>query len=501
MQSGARSWLVSGLALVVGCGAADATRATPRADAGVVATDAGDPADAVAVATDAGVDAADTRDASADTLAAPRVDVPAIACADAIDDVYATPALPPLTPAARGDIVRCALDAYLTSAAIDARIAAAAVVGAAQATTGAVTYRIAFRTTRADGSGGASTALVFLPHAPIARPAPLVVVGHPTTGLADPCAPSRTNEGLDNLALPWVAAGYVVVVPDYAGLGNGGTQRYLDVRDTAYAMLDAARAARKLTDPGALAARYVGVGFSQGGGATLAMQALDRTYGDGSLAGAVAISPELQTRTNSFGFVDMMRAPADLTISTGISKCVVAVMRSVAFFASVSGSAHAGDMFPASKRDGLVRNAESICFKELGAYVQAAAPHLGDLFDDAFRTGFLSCVDGGTCAGAPKQLFDYLAANVVPADPRGAPVLYVQGLLDSIMRPDEEAACNVAKLAADGVAPQLCVDVGSDHGDAPKRNIAFAMRWVAAVLAGGSPPACDAAGALPPCNP
>jgi len=483
------------LAAAIACGA-DAARPTAQPIA-----DAGTPADAAA---DAALDAAEPDasepDAAGPEAAAPRVDVPALACNDAIADVYVTPHLPPFDASHRGDVVRCALDAYLTSSAIDARIAAAAVVGATPAVTGAVTYRIAYRTTR-PGGDGASTALVFLPHAPIARPAPVVVIGHPTTGLADPCAPSRTNEGLDNLALPWIAAGYAVIVPDYAGLGNGGVQRYLDARDAAYTMLDAVRAMRKLMDPGALAPRYLGVGFSQGGGAVLSMQAFDRTYGEGGLAAAVAISPEWQTRINSFGFVDMMRAPTSLTITTGISKCVVAVMRSEAFFDATRGAAHAGDMFPASKRDAIVQNAKSICFKELGAYVQAVAPHLGDLFDDAFRAGFLACVDGGACAGAPKDLYDYLAANVVSADPRGAPILYVQGLLDSIMRPDEEAACNVAKLAADGVAPELCVDGASDHGDAPKRNVVFALRWAAAVLSGASPPACDAVGVLPPCSP
>ncbi len=495
--------LAVSLASAIGCGgsssgtgatlldaSADAPFVPPVDDAGVADSLTPD-----ASAADTGVDA------SVDA-GPPVVDVPAVPCVDTIADVYVTPpSLPPLTLAARGDVVRCAKDATIDRVAADARVTLAGVVGAPHATTDVATYRIAFRTTRADGSDGASTALVYLPRTPLSLPAPLVVVGHPTSGVADACAPSRTNEGLDNLALPWAAAGYVVVVPDYAGLGNGGVQRYLDARDTGQSLLDAARAARKLLAAGALQSRYLGVGFSQGGGGALAMQALDRAYGDGSLAGAVAISPEYQTRTNSFGFVDMMRAPTDLTIFTGISKCVVAVMRSYAFFASFAGMSRAGDMFPASNRDGLVAQTHSLCFLPLGGYVQGVAPRLGDLFDDAFRTGFLSCVDGGACAGAPKSLHDYLAANVVAADPQGAPVLYVQGLLDSIMRPDEEAACNTAKLRADGANLQVCVDAASDHGDAPKRNILFAMRWGAAVLAGAPPPACETTGLLPACNP
>ncbi len=465
---------------------ADSQVAPPLADAGLADSEAPD---------------ASTDDSAIDA-GPPVVDAPAVPCADTIANVYVTPSsLPPMTLASRGDVVRCAKDAAIDRATADTRVALGGVLGAPHATTDVATYRVGFRTMRADGTDGVSTALVYLPHTPRSVPAPLVVVGHPTTGVADACAPSRTNEGLDNLALPWASAGYVVVVPDYAGLGNGGVQRYLDARDTGQSLLDAARAARKLLARGALQERYLGVGFSQGGGGALAMQALDRTYGDGALAGAIAISPEYQTRINSFGFVDMMRAPTDLTIFTGISKCVVAVMRSYAFFASSGGMSHAGDMFPASNRDGLVGQAQALCFIPFGGYVQGVAPHLGDLFDDGFRTSFLSCVDGGACSGASKSLRDYLIANIVAADPRGAPLLYIQGLLDSIMRPDEEAACNTEKLRADGASLQTCVDAASDHGDAPKRNILFAMRWGAAVLEGASPPACETTGVLPPCNP
>jgi hypothetical protein len=496
--------LAVSLLVAIGCGSASNATHAGAVDAGVVDA-AVDSASVVAPDAGSGDDAspdASTDDAAVPDAGPPVVDVPVVRCSDAIADVYVTPtSLLPMTPANRGDVVRCAKDVDLDRATIDARIAAAGVVGAVPTTTGVATYRIEFRTTRADGSDGASTAIVFLPHTPLAVPAPLVVVGHPTTGVADPCAPSRTNEGLDNLALPWAAAGYVVVVPDYAGLGNGGVQRYLDARDTGQTLLDAARAMRKLLDARALASRHLGVGFSQGGGGALSMQALDRTYGDGALAGVVAISPEFQTRANSFGFVDMMRSPTGLTILTGISKCVVTVMRSYAYFASTAGMAHAGDMFPASNRDGLVSETQSLCFLPLGGYVQGVAPLLGELFDDTFRTGFLSCVDGGACSGESKTFFDYLSANIVPADPRGAPILYVQGLLDSIMRPDEEAACNVVKLQADGVTPLVCADAASDHGSAPTRNIMFATKWAAAILAGNAPPACETSGVLPPCNP
>lgn len=497
---------VIGVALVVACGSAPSVA---RVDRGSPATDAGSaPPNDASRAPDHEAEPQDAADDAPIDGPHGASDVPAIACADTVAAVYVTPSpLPAMTLARRGDIVRCARGPEIDLASAATRMQAAGVIGNVQPTTGVATLRIAFRTTRSNGADGVSTALVYLPHTPRVNPAPLVVVAHPTVGLAAACAPSATNEGLDNLALPFAATGYVVIAPDLAGLGNGGVQGYLDNVDGARSFLDAARAVRKLLASDVLASRYLAVGFSQGGGVVLSSQALDRDYGDGQIAGVVAIAAEWQTRVNSFGFVDMMRAPTDLTISTGISKCVVQAMRSYAYFVNFKGAGHAGDAFPVSTRSGMIGAIESQCFIPLGGYVQGVAPYLGQLFDDDFRASFLRCVDtSGACASAgpgaaaAKGLYDFLVANIVRADPQGAPVLYVQGLLDSIMRPDEEAACNLDKLRADGITPQVCIDGASDHGDAPKRTIAFAMKWGAATLSGVSPPTCSASG-LPACNP
>ena len=134
-----------------------------------------------------------------------------------------------------------------------------------------------------------------------------------------------------DLALPWAGLGYAVIVPDYAGLGNEGAQGYLDNRDQAHSLLDGARALRKLLSPGALSSDILAVGFSQGGGAVLSAQALAKSYGaDGELVGAIVFAPEWPTRMNSFGFLDLLENPDELTILTGISANVVAVMRSYA---------------------------------------------------------------------------------------------------------------------------------------------------------------------------
>jgi len=97
-----------------------------------------------------------------------RVDVPAIPCEDSVDQAYVTPSgLPPMADDLRGTIVRCAKDQGYGIA--DAQTAISGKSISMIATSGANVYRILFRTTRADGSAGVSSARVYLPTVAHAR--------------------------------------------------------------------------------------------------------------------------------------------------------------------------------------------------------------------------------------------------------------------------------------------------------------------------------------------
>jgi hypothetical protein len=136
----------------------------------------------------------------------------------------------------------------------------------------------------------------------------------------------------------------------------------------------------------------------------------------------------------------------------------------------------------------------------LGGYIQGNALHLGDLIDDSLRTGLLSCIDGNGCSGVAKEYYDDLNNNFVTADKNGAPILFIQGLADQIMVPNQEAACNLDKLAKDGVTPQVCADFIATHTTVVGRNQDFALNWGRAVLSGGARPTCSSLG-MPPCSP
>ncbi|MBS1153181.1 MAG: hypothetical protein H6Q89_4879, partial [Myxococcaceae bacterium] len=82
----------------------------------------------------------------------------------------------------------------------------------------------------------------------------------------------------------------------------------------------------------------------------------------------------------------------------------------------------------------------------------------------------------------------------------GSPVLYVQGMLDTVMPVGEEAACNVPRLQQAGVDLQLCTDSTGNHANIVDRQGDFALRWAEAKLSGTQAPTC-AATQLAPCPP
>jgi len=448
-----------------------------------------------------------------DAGGAPRADVPAIACPDTVGAVYATAAnLPTMTMGLRGAILTCAQDVSYSVSDVTAKLAAKSVTGVV-ATSGTNFYRIAYRTYRDDGVPGVSTAGVWLPTTPRALPMPVVAVGHPTEGLAASVTPSMNATSLDDLALPWASQGFAVIATDYAGQGNAGVQGYTDNHDQAHSLLDSVRALRGLLDPSVLDQRVLLVGYSQGGGAVLAAQGLAGSYGaDGTVVAAVVFAAEYFARNDSFGYQQLLENPTELTIVTGVTRPVVAATRDYAFSYNVLGASSATVTFPSSLQSGVESSIMSMGEVPFGGYLQGVAPTVGDLFDDGFRTSLLACMgssvvgpDGGaataTCSGVASQFYTWMQNDLVAPDPAGAPVLYVQGLADTVMPPDQEAACNIDQLKAAGVAVQVCVDTPAEHTTVVPRNVGFALQWSEAKLGGGTLPAYASTGTMPACQP
>ena len=154
-------------------------------------------------------------------------------------------------------------------------------------------WRVKYWTTDGAGRPREVTGMVVAPREAIpAQPRPVLAWTHGTSGVAKRCAMS-TNP-LFWTVTPGLAAvrqGYVVVAPDYPGLGSEGVHPYLVGQDTGRSVLDAVRAARSI--PGAASgSRFAVWGESQGGHASLWTGQIARTYApDLQLVGVAAAAP------------------------------------------------------------------------------------------------------------------------------------------------------------------------------------------------------------------
>ncbi|WP_337080669.1 alpha/beta hydrolase [Acinetobacter pittii] len=166
-----------------------------------------------------------------------------------------------------------------------------------------------------------ATSLVFTPNTPPPVGGwPIVVWAHGTTGVADACAPSKAAlaDSTKDLISKLLAAGYVVVAPDYEGLGTPDIHPFLNVKSEAFSITDAVVAARNYLSQRNLltSKKWLTIGHSQGGHAALgAAQYASRAQLD--YKGTVAVAPA----SNLGGILvdgetQVANAPIDIKIAT-----------------------------------------------------------------------------------------------------------------------------------------------------------------------------------------
>lgn len=164
-----------------------------------------------------------------------------------------------------------------------------------------------YNMTNVQGQTAKATALVMFPKvAPPTDGYRVVVWEHGTVGVGDSCAPSNNmiHPRFKILADSLLAAGYVVVAPDYEGLGTPGIHPYLNLSSAAKSALSAVQAAKDHYGK-QLNGAWMSVGQSQGGHASLATAEYANT--DATYKGAVAGAP-----ASSLGKIILEVAPAAL---------------------------------------------------------------------------------------------------------------------------------------------------------------------------------------------
>jgi len=160
---------------------------------------------------------------------------------------------------------------------------------------GSRAVRILYTTTGLDGKITPASGLVVVSATAPPEPRPVVLWEHGTTGVAQKCAPSILKDPFTAGAMfvqqQVLSRGWVLVAPDYLGLGASPPHPYLVGVPAARSALDAVRAARQLHSV-KLSDQTVVWGHSQGGGAALWTGIEAPSYApDVPLSGVAALAP------------------------------------------------------------------------------------------------------------------------------------------------------------------------------------------------------------------
>ncbi|MET0908029.1 MAG: lipase family protein, partial [Ilumatobacteraceae bacterium] len=276
-------------------------------------------------------------------------------------------------------------------------------------------WKVLYTSTDPSGAPIAVSGVIVAPDgAPPAGGWPVVAWAHGTTGIQPPCAPSVDLPKSGQVRVPeldqLVAAGNVVAITDYPGLGTPGIHPYLVGESEGRSILDSVRAARSLLgdDVNATAVVY---GHSQGGHAALWADQIAATYApELTIAGVAAMAPP----TELGELLDDDKAEA-----AGIVLLSLAITSWDSFYP---------DTDPAT----IVKPIARPFVKDIGRH--CIATNNQGLVDApaviALQAAFLSA-DPMTAAGWSTRLTE----NSPSAMPIDVPLLVVQGLSDTLVRP------------------------------------------------------------------
>jgi pimeloyl-ACP methyl ester carboxylesterase len=432
----------------------------------------------------------------------------AIACADGEAAIYGDPGA---LPAENGAILRCATGDRISRADLESKARANGYDG--KIVSGARSYRVLYRTERGGPSklAGYSSAMVYLPDARVTPKAPMVIGGRGSRGQGPKCTPSKfTPEGeyvrsdFENLAFPFVGAGYPVIVPDSAGYANYGAKDnppsvYAGWDDVGKSMLDAGRAMRKLV-PSVLNDDVVLAGLSQGGHTVLSTLALWPTYGTAGTIKAVVAAAPLWLPQRSWGALFLLED--SYLFASAPAAPMVSLWYHYSHAELLDGPGKGLELFKPEKRDGVKKLFDDACWSAKYPQLEALGTKMSDIFDPTFADAITSTAAAGTpCPGdepkkslCEKWLARYLADRPkFEGKARDVPVLFMYGLNDTTI-PGDRVTCARDTLKASGAKMEWCVDETAEHGG--KNGILakrgqYAVDWIANKTLGlPAPAAC-----------
>jgi len=151
--------------------------------------------------------------------------------------------------------------------------------------------RILYHSRSAAGEDVAASGVVLIPDGkkPPAGGWPVIAWAHGVTGVARSCAPSlMRNIGHGPFLSMYVGLGYAVVATDYAGLGTGFRNAFLDGASNASDLIHSIAAARAAVPQ--LGAKWIVMGEAEGNLAAVAVAENENEIRDAGYLGGIAIS-------------------------------------------------------------------------------------------------------------------------------------------------------------------------------------------------------------------
>lgn len=315
-------------------------------------------------------------------------------------------------------------------------------------------WRVLYTSTGIDGEPIAVSGMVFAPTGPIPPGGrPVVSWAHPTTGIDDQCAPSRSPKPYDDVQglADFLNLGWVVVATDYQGLGTDGMHPYLVGASEAQGTIDVVRAARNMDEAGA-SSNYFVFGHSQGGQAALFAGQMASTY-----------APELQLLGVAAA------APAGLLVPLFQADKNTAAGAVLGSYAVVSWS----DIFGYDEAS-VVKSSLSDRVHAVSEKCVVGGSRLSDIelgINDLILKGRMWAADPATTAPWSNQF----ALNTAAQSPITTPLLLTQGTADKIITPSTTAELTAMYVAmGNNQATEQVMD-GVDHMKAGKASVPYVV--------------------------
>ncbi len=282
---------------------------------------------------------------------------------------------------------------------------------------------------------------------------PVAVWGHPTTGIATACAPSRQKVPDSNIAgaQQLIDSGWIVAAPDYEGLGidGFGPHPYMVGDSLGHSMLDIVRAIEGVPDS-KRSDTFAAYGHSEGGQAALFAGQLAASYTpELHLTSVAAMAPS--------GELDQIFSEDHTTVTGALLGGFLGGSWSK-WFPDTNGSVPLDDGFTS---ESLFDHASWKLADNIAAACSVGEPSVIPLWGQ-----IQTALDAGTFwrrnPGTDSPWSVKLAENSAGQEPISVPVLLTVGAADDIVSPAAVSATE-ARYRANGTNVTMRTFAGGDH--------------------------------------